>query len=1174
MLKTNAYKTENNMEDSMRYQRVLNQNIIPANSLATPPYPLTHMEKVLNEKKTVVNIDSRMRKRDVVDNSVSVKIGNNALSTVAGTKNINVKYINHGLKVNNSIEIQNVKSYRDFNPVDSFALYGQITNIQKEYLPKYELIIESLNHGLITGDLVRFAQMNGTDLDNYKTETANVFYITFIDINLFKIEISEFVEITPINIGLTYHKILNTTVVISERTVSNVLRLTANQDYLKITTSLPGSYLPVNSYVGFLNIFTTPKIEGQNFRVARVSANNQSFYIETDVLDFETPTLNSFWYSNVIFVYTAPTAHDLEENDLITVSNVDIFITPTEAIDSINYPFINNVSYSQIVNSFTSLYAPIRFDTNVSSNEYILTLPRNSNTEDITKFTQVVFDGLNYRYEKNVELSFDDGLILKTNEFDLINAFERISLKFSSGTVGTSEYINLNELKYYPNSTLHILEQKMDNIYLSSTDVYLVLPEHKLQNDFTIYVDTNELYPNISANYSVLVVDNSLVRLNYTFDTELFIDIGAGPEFIKVNPTDYGFYRSNYVFLSSTEITNLLSDDKVVVVNDKGDYLIDIEPEMTMIVNDSTTFYLKIDIDSNMQYFRNNSNYISVYSERLRNISYTSLENEYLIIKNVDYGGGIVDFKLSKIVNDVVDYNFNSELLAIADLQKVIRVAIEFKDRNSFMNFIYPVIQENSIITDSTVELHLDNYRPISILEDIQIDTTHATINYFSNIRNELIEGKTFIVYKTNPAYFRLMLFENELNYTKPNMLYSNETYKMVFNNIDHPRLNGIDLLNTFFNKSYVVSKIINKDNFYITVDTTNALTTNFGGTNIFVKFYNFDLSYYINSNNYRIILPRVFKNIKSIRFIESDFNMNYINIDTFNNYFVFYLDSIKYNVTISYGLYKYEQLLSIITGIINSQIPTNIEIQLNKNSITQKNEFSVWQKIYLTNPFKYSTEYGLYIDTPLSFIINDNTFYIYIENSNIIPTGEYLATLSGDKTKILLNISVQTGQATDFGGSFVKILVPRKIAGKILQIDFIGDNRSKVIAYQLGFIPAIYGSIDTLDYKYISTNQLIYDGYALVRSPTLDAYTNDNLLCKVQFNQKYIYNRENSLLASITKNFDGYSLDILEYIDIRIEDYNGNLAELNYFDHNFTIEITEINDQLEGAKTSSKYVR
>jgi hypothetical protein len=296
---------------------------------------------------------------------------------------------------------------------------------------------------------------------------------------------------------------------------------------------------------------------------------------------------------------------------------------------------------------------------------------------------------------------------------------------------------------------------------------------------------------------------------------------------------------------------------------------------------------------------------------------------------------------------------------------------------------------------------------------------------------------------------------------------------------------------------------------------------------------------------------------------------MNYINIGDYNCYFVFYLDSIKYDVLIPYGQYRYDTLITLIQNIMNSKIPKTVEIRITKNDLIQKNVIAVYQAINLANPFRYDGE--LYMTKPSGIVLADGETDLIISGAVGIPNGEYTGIVSG--TKIVLNIPVDN-LVDGFGGSMVKILFPRKIDGKILQIDFESDSRSKVLARQLGFTPAIYGNIGIVDYKYISDNQLIYDGYAIIRSPTLDLYTNDNMIGKVHMNQKYVYNREYSLLTAIKKDFDGYSMDVMDHIDIVIEDYKGNPAELNYFDHNMTLEITEINDQIEGVKTSSKYVR
>lgn len=1135
-LKINNNWSMNSYKDTLDIHNKLGINSASQNSYALPPTPITDVKKKIIEKNTLINIDSRMRQREIQKNDFITKLPNNPLTFTQNSNKININSPNHGLKENTGIILNNVKNIINLDNVSMKGLVGQIGNAEIVILDKYKLIFESINHGLNTGDLLQFKNISGTELNNYSS--IYPFYITVRDINTFEIEIDNFYPQANNNLLITYNKVNNNT----EYNITNLIKSTVLQKYIKITTISPHNLI-LNSFVKFNNLDTTPNINNTLFRIVKIP-DNLTFYIESDILTIQE-IINGIWYSNVLQI-TTETNHNLENYDIIHFSTIDIGLK-----NELNQHFIiENKDYIFQDNSNLTIFpelSPINISLNQSLNKLAVKYNRNSITE-LNKLNDMYLTGLNYKYTIDSFFEIiDNNLYISSQYFPLNNIIENVEIKLLD-----------NSINYYPYSTLNVLEYKIDNMYAifngnTLEEVRLVINNHKIQDNFIINVSANQVYPDISGIYSTTIINNSELRLNGDFTNKYF----ENNEIAIINLLDLGYIQSNYIHFNISG-TNIIPEDTLTFINDKNINLVNIEPnyELLKFTND---YYIKIQDYYNLSYFKTESKYINVNINKINNINYNYFNDNYTISPGFQINSTTFTYLLS---------NNSKDFTSINNLTKNIKFELIFSERNSFLNTIFPINKSLTEVNQNDVIYYLDNFTFLTFQEDIILDSSKATVNYFSNIKDELMENRSFIVYKNgiNTTKFRILLTLDEFNYSIPNLIYYSSPfeYYCYFNNFEHPRIGNINISQDLNGKTFIINKIVNLDNYIITMTNNSLYDLIFGGNFVYILISQYNYNNYLNPNNYTIKLPKIFKNIKSMRFIEGDFNYNYITIDNNNNLFIFYLNAIEYIINIPNGIYTIDNLLNQLMKLINKQLRKyEMVISRENNKIT----FAIYNIYYINNPF-ILIDNILYLNNN-NYILpeNLNEFEIIIEKSNVL-NGKYIINKNTLEFIDINNINYTNNIA--FGGELVKILIPK--TKEILQLDFISGIKNKTLGYQLGFNNILYGSIDNYNYYYTG-NELINEGYAIIKCETLDAYTTDNIIAKVHLNNKYSTNREYNILTSITKNFDGFPIDNINELKFKFEDYKGNLINLGYLEHNFSLEIIENIEHINDTKLNSKYI-
>lgn len=434
---------------------------------------------------------------------------------------------------------------------------------------------------------------------------------------------------------------------------------------------------------------------------------------------------------------------------------------------------------------------------------------------------------------------------------------------------------------------------------------------------------------------------------------------------------------------------------------------------------------------------------------------------------------------------------------------------------------------------------------------------------------------------------------------------------------VDNDHVNGYHIIESI-TKDTITIKLDKPTYYYKKINYNDTLINEnilFGGNDVSITKINNIISGYSSPSNYKIELPKLYKNVFQIKIINSAFPNVSRTFDKYNKYNTKIYWQIQndgdyvYVAEIPSGNYSSMNLSNVITKQINSidkqyyntDVMTNYSnknyMEITIDEITNTTTFYCYNLAFVINPIIFIEQSDnkftltiLQLNHGLSVgqIVKFENFI----DTNIIPSKylntEHIVTfiLSDDKYNIeILNINVLTTSIDTMGGYECKILVPLNFRLLFTYNDTMGKElgfRNVGYSTSITKFNSVISNLDSYDNEFI----LIDDNIKYIKdeSGLNNILTNNSLnLCSddivylyvrefgniktyinndiIDIFNKIFINGDNKIIYNSFMDLPCIQTEPIDLTELNISFFNekGNLYNFYGREHNFIIELSHI---------------
>ena len=739
------FKNEEQLEKSRKIKPNLkNELVLPKNN------NIKFSNKI---RTTIININSANRIKES-KNSIDkiINLNNNSLSLTSGKKQLIITKTNHNLSSGDEIEILNCTNNINKNNIINF-IGGTINNITTGYNAK---LTTSTPHGLYVGNKVYISKSNTyPTIENTISNVSSIIDSTNFTINKTINTVnstSAIYGLSNIKVNVNNHGLLsNSNVTISN--ISDNIKLSNNPLILNLdgtNANLIVQYTDNNYNVGDEVVISNS--------INSLTLGSQPIFISS------TET-----YNNVSNIHiTTGSGHDINENDLITISNARVNkVITNDGISTIGGSIINIIHSSGVVTITTGESHNLLVGNkiylkntntipNINDTELTITTVSANNSFKFNYTLRNIFSITGNYGSKIIKITYTDHIFTENDSINLsgiednlinnnlnntysVNKVDSeiiqiltsnisyISENFGGSNINIgSNYINNSNINIdLLNDNYNVIKANTSNIIISNENI-LVTDNRTIGGDNVILKKTN-----LKDN---LTIDNiNTIHEVSSSNTNAFI-VALKSSSNIYRSTNFGgsnIYINNYYGINSQDLNKKHSVKEII---DDNNFILSLD-NYSLKNKSSTCGNIGLEFDTiagiplnkiNSKYPIDNNHLRGKYQiTKIDNNKY-QIDLEQIATQTISFGGNNV--KNNKVFETIIGYpdihNYKIHLdRKYENIKKIELISSEFVNSDMILKDNSFNIRQNNIlkwqvINDSTVyikELTQGNYDAVTL---------------------------------------------------------------------------------------------------------------------------------------------------------------------------------------------------------------------------------------------------------------------------------------------------------------------------------------------------------------------------------------------------------------------------------------------------------------------------